>query len=81
MHKDGTKTAKCDRCDETDIVADTGSKIPHTFDRQVTEEKYLATAATKESAATYYYSCACGEKGTETSLHTEIPFRSRSRST
>ena len=27
---DGTKTAKCDRCDATDTAADTGSKLAHT---------------------------------------------------
>lgn len=26
---DGTKTAKCDRCDETDTIEDTGSKLGH----------------------------------------------------
>lgn len=26
---DGTKTAKCDRCDETDTIADEGSKLGH----------------------------------------------------
>ena len=66
--KDGTKTAKCDRkgCHETDTIADAGSKLPHTFDKQVANEKYLASAATCTEAAKYYYSCICGEKGTET---------------
>jgi len=36
------------------------------FNRQVAEEKYLDTAATCTEAAKYYYSCECGEKGTET---------------
>lgn len=31
-----------------------------------TEEKYLATVATCVEGATYYKSCECGEKGTET---------------
>ncbi|MBO5907919.1 MAG: hypothetical protein J6Q85_07205 [Clostridia bacterium] len=30
--KDGTKTAKCDRCDATDVQTDVGSKTEHTFD-------------------------------------------------
>lgn len=38
----------------------------HTYDQEVAEAKYLATEATCEKKATYYYSCACGEKGTET---------------
>lgn len=29
--EDGTKTAKCDRCDVTDIVTDTGSKVEHNY--------------------------------------------------
>lgn len=29
---DGTKTAKCDRCDETDTVRDYGSQITHIFE-------------------------------------------------
>ena len=39
---------------------------PHVFDQKVTEEKYLASAATCTEDATYYYSCVCGEKGTGT---------------
>ena len=66
--QDGTKTAKCDHkgCHETDTIADTGSKLPHTFDKQVANEKYLASAATCAEKAKYYYSCSCGEKGSET---------------
>ena len=64
--EDGTKTAKCDRCDETDTVADTGSKLPHTYDRQVMTDKYLCSKATCTQKAKYFYSCKCGEKGTET---------------
>ncbi len=36
------------------------------FDQEVAEERYLAAEADCEHAATYYYSCECGEKGTET---------------
>lgn len=38
----------------------------HVFDREVVDERYLASTATEESPATYYKSCECGEKGTET---------------
>ena len=38
----------------------------HSFDKQVVSEVYLAKEATCTEAATYYYSCSCGEKGTET---------------
>ena len=32
---DGTKTAKCDRCDATDTITDKGSKVEHTFTNYV----------------------------------------------
>ena len=38
----------------------------HTFDQQSTVETYLSTNATCTQKAKYHYSCACGEKGTET---------------
>ncbi len=38
----------------------------HAFDKQVITDEYKATDATCTEAATYYYSCSCGEKGTET---------------
>ena len=38
----------------------------HSYDKQVISEEYLASSATCTEAATYYYSCSCGEKGTET---------------
>ena len=38
----------------------------HVFDKEVASEKYLASPATEKTAAMYYKSCECGEKGTET---------------
>lgn len=38
----------------------------HSFTEQVTTVDYLAAEATCTDAAKYYYSCSCGEKGTET---------------
>ena len=38
----------------------------HSFDREVTEDKYLKSEATCTMPAVYYKSCNCGEKGTET---------------
>ena len=47
-------------------------KLPeHTFDQQVVSDAYLASAATPDSPARYYYSCLCGEKGTETFAYGE----------
>lgn len=38
----------------------------HAFERQVATQTYLKDEATCQSAQTYYYSCECGEKGSET---------------
>jgi len=38
----------------------------HSYNRQAAEDKYLKTAATCVSKAVYYYSCECGERGSET---------------
>ena len=47
-------------------------KLPeHAFDQQVVSDAYLASAATPDSPAYYYYSCLCGEKGTETFAYGE----------
>ena len=58
---DGTKTAKCERCKETDTQADAGSKKNHTYDQQNTElDKALKTEANCTDSAVYYKSCSCG---------------------
>jgi len=41
---DGTKTAKCDRCDATDTKQDTGSKIAHSFTNYVSNNNATCTA-------------------------------------
>ncbi len=38
----------------------------HVFDQKVVEDRYFKSEATCVEGAIYYYSCACGEKGTET---------------
>ena len=38
----------------------------HVFDQTVMDARYLKSEATCTEPATYYYSCTCGEKGTET---------------
>ncbi len=40
--------------------------VAHTYDQEVAADSYLATPATCTKQATYYKSCACGAKGTET---------------
>ena len=51
-------------CFFQDVEFDCG-KHEHRFTEEVVDEKYLAAPAT-ETEATYYKSCVCGEKGTET---------------
>ncbi len=41
---DGTKTAKCDRCDETDTVADEDSALGHSFTNYVSNGDAACTA-------------------------------------
>lgn len=44
----------------------------HSFAREVATEAYKAADATCTSKATYYKSCSCGEKGTETFEYGEL---------
>ncbi len=64
--QDGTKTAKCDRCNETDTVKDIDSKLHHSYTEQIVSDEYLAAPATCTKKATYYYSCKCGATGIKT---------------
>ncbi len=45
---------------------ETGSDHTHAFDQEKVASQYLASSATCKAPATYYKSCTCGEKGTET---------------
>lgn len=38
----------------------------HVFDQKVAEDKFICSQATCTDKAKYYYSCSCGEKGSET---------------
>ena len=38
----------------------------HTYNQQIANDQYLATQATCEAPARYYFSCVCGNKGSET---------------
>ena len=42
------------------------SKHTHEFTQKITDYEYLLSPATCTEKAKYYYSCECGEKGTET---------------
>ena len=49
-----------------------GELAEHVYDKQVAIAEYLASAATCTHKATYYYSCECGAKGTETFEYGEL---------
>ena len=49
-----------------------GELTPHVFDQKVATAEYLASEATCTQKATYYYSCECGAKGTETFEYGEL---------
>ena len=59
-----TAAAVCEDCGES-----YGSLKAHTFDQEVADAKYLKAEATHAAKATYFKSCTCGEKGTETFEH------------
>ena len=56
-----TTKAVCENCNTS-----YGQLEPHVFDKEVVEEKYIKARATCTEKAEYYYSCKCGEKGSET---------------
>lgn len=53
--EDGTKTAKCDRCDATDEIKDEGSMLEHNW---TDTEKYLKSEAECEKDEVYYKECS-----------------------
>ena len=54
------------KCTECGYVIEAQLNHVHVFDKEVVDEQYKATDATCLKPATFYKSCACGEKGTET---------------
>ena len=64
----GLKTRNCTRngCNYSESENIPMLSHAHKFTAEIAAEKYLATAATCTEKAKYYYSCSCGEKGTQT---------------
>ena len=54
------------KCTECGYVIEAQLGHTHVFDKEVATDAYKASDATCIAKATYYKSCACGEKGTET---------------
>lgn len=62
--QEGVMTYSCSAC--TAEKDDSIPKAEHEFSQKVEESKYLKSRATYTSGSVYYYSCICGEKGTDT---------------
>ncbi len=62
----GSGDAGNQQCDDQHGGSGSEQTHSHTFNKRVAEEKYLKSEATCTAKAVYYYSCQCGEKGTET---------------
>ncbi len=55
--------SESDKADDKQNPSDNEHK--HAFTKKVTTSKYLKSNATCSQKAKYYYSCSCGEKGTQ----------------
>ncbi len=66
-HRDIDDNSLCDKCGVgyTD-GQDSSDEHTHSYTEKNTDSKYLDKIADCENAATYFYSCSCGAKGTET---------------
>lgn len=60
------------KCTECGYVIEEQLSHTHVFDQEVATDAYKATDATCQARATYYKSCKCGEKGTETFEYGEL---------
>ena len=60
------------KCTECGYVIEAQLGHTHVFDKEVATDAYKASDATCTAKATYYKSCACGEKGTETFEYGEL---------
>ena len=60
------------KCTECDYVIEAQLGHTHVFNKEVATEAYKASDATCTAKATYYKSCACGEKGTATFEYGEL---------
>ena len=66
--EEGLKTRKCMRkgCGYTESENIEVIGHTHSFTEQIITDEFLASSATCVNKATYYYSCACGEKSENT---------------
>ena len=62
-HRDADDNSLCDKCG--DEYSD-GVEHVHSFTQKIVDKRYRASGADCENAEKYYYSCLCGDAGTET---------------
>lgn len=67
----GVKTFTCETCDKTktEDVPKLEEVHSHVYNQQNTGDDYINSESTCTAKATYFYSCSCGIKGTETFEH------------
>ena len=81
QHRDADDDSICDNCEES--YTDGTDVHVHYFTQQNTNSKYLISTGDCVNPSIYYYSCYCGETGTETftegggGAHTELSNISR----
>lgn len=63
-HVDADDNSLCDKCGEK--FSDGDEAHVHSYTVMNVADKYLATEANCKNAATYFYSCSCGEAGNVT---------------
>lgn len=64
----GVKTFTCEICNntKTEDIPTLEEVHSHVYNQRNTDDAYLNSEATCTAKATYFYSCSCGLKGTET---------------
>ena len=67
----GAKTFTCETCNKTktEDVPKLEEVHSHVYNQQNTDDDYLNSEATCTAKATYFFSCSCGLKGSETFEH------------
>ena len=69
--KDGTKTAKCDRCAETNTITETGSKLNHSFTNYISDHNATCTKDGTKTAK-----CdRCNETDTIADVGSKLPHK------
>lgn len=64
--EEGLKIKKCSRCNYEEKYYIPFISHTHIFNIKNIDSKYIKSEATCTEKAQYYYSCSCGEKGSET---------------